>query len=110
MQKLNNDITNDYIPEINGFIGSGSFGIVVKAFDRKLNRDVALKRSLKVNRNISKEIKIYRIINDSRFVPELIDIYFTVDDSKTKIIQNLVFEYMNGKNDIYYFQRIYKRL
>jgi serine/threonine protein kinase len=100
------------LPEITELIGTGSFGHVVLAYDHKLKRNIAIKRSLKVNRNLSKEIKIYRIINDSIYVPELLDIYFTIDNTGRKIIQNLVFEYLPSKKIgficlLFYYYKIF---
>jgi serine/threonine protein kinase len=98
------------LPEIIELIGTGSFGHVVLAYDHKLKKKIAIKRSLKVNKNLSKEIKIYRIINDSIYVPELLDIYFTIDNTGRKIIQNLVFEYVPSKKIIFIFKIIKKNL
>jgi mitogen-activated protein kinase 1/3 len=92
-----NNINNNELPEIKHLIGRGTFAYVVLAYDHKFQRNVAIKRSLKVNKNLSKEIKIYRMINGSEYVPELYDIYYTIDNTGTKIIQNLVFEYLSCK-------------
>ncbi len=84
------------------YIGKGSFGHVLSAYDKKNNRKVAIKRTQKKGKLLSKEIEIYRALGDCIYVVELYDVFFSFQDREF-IIQNLVFEYVESK--IFYFTR-----
>jgi len=78
------------------FIGSGIFGHVLLAYDKKNDRKVAIKRTHKKGKILCKEIKIYRLIGESMYIPKLYEVFYTIGDCSL-IIQNLVFEYIDSK-------------
>ena len=76
-------------------IGSGVFGVVVKAFDPKAKEIVAIKRVRKAELKVSREVEILRLL---KFVPNCIQMknaYLTRDHMQ-KLVLNVVFEFMDS--------------
>lgn len=63
--------------EIIRVVGSGSFGYVFEAFDKNLNRRVALKRIEKVGNQLSREYEILFDIKDCDHVIKILDFYYS---------------------------------
>ena len=82
-----------YIPDYTplSIKGSGSFGYVVEALDKRNNVKVAIKRTHKVGTQISREYEILSQVRECKYCIKLFDIFYTTD-KKNRIIQNLVFE------------------
>ena len=74
-------------------VGSGSFGTVFKAYDSQRDKQVAVKRSIKIGQSISREYKILKEISGSEYCINLLDIFYTVNNSN-EFIQHLVFDFM----------------
>ena len=88
----------DYIPL--ALKGTGAFGYVIEAYDRKHDIRVAIKRTHKVGTKLSREYEILSEIIDCPFVVKLIEVFFTTNDDK-KVIQNLVFEFVPNSLEKY---------
>ena len=88
----------DYIPL--ALKGTGAFGYVIEAYDRKHDIRVAIKRTHKVGTKLSREYEILSEITDCPFVVKLIEVFFTTNDDK-KVIQNLVFEFVPNSLEKY---------
>ena len=80
--------------------GSGAFGYVIEAYDRINDVRVAIKRTHKVGTKLSREYEILSQIKDCEYAVKLLDTFYTVNDDG-KIIQNLVFEYVNRSLEKY---------
>ncbi len=91
-----------YIPEYNplSIKGSGSFGYVVEAIDKKNKINVAIKRTHKVSNKLSREYEILSQVRECPYCVKLFDIFYTTDDDK-RVIQNLVFEAVPQNLDNY---------
>ena len=91
-----------FLPEYNAISikGSGSFGYVVEAYDKKHNVKVAVKRTHKVGNKISREYEILSLVRECPFCVKLFDIFYTKDD-ENRVIQNLVFESIPHNLDNY---------
>lgn len=81
----------DYVPL--ALKGTGAFGYVIEAYDRKKDIRVAIKRTHKVGTKLSREYEILSEIKDCPFVVKLLEVFFTSNEDK-KVIQNLVFEFV----------------
>ena len=81
----------DYVPL--ALKGTGAFGYVIEAYDRKRDSRVAIKRTHKVGTKLSREYEILSEIKDCPYIVKLLEVFFTTNDDK-KVIQNLVFEYV----------------
>ena len=81
----------DYVPL--ALKGTGAFGYVIEAYDRKRDIRVAIKRTHKVGTKLSREYEILYEIKDCPYIVKLLEVFFTTNDDK-KVIQNLVFEYV----------------
>ena len=73
--------------------GTGAFGYVIEAYDRKKDIRVAIKRTHKVGTKLSREYEILSEIKDCPYVVKLLEVFFTTNEDK-KVIQNLVFEFL----------------
>lgn len=80
--------------------GSGAFGYVIEAYDRVHDSRVAIKRTHKVGTKISREYEILSKIKDCEYIVKLVDAFYSVNDDG-KVIQNLVFEYVNRSLETY---------
>ena len=78
----------DYVPL--ALKGTGAFGYVIEAYDRKRDSRVAIKRTHKVGTKLSREYEILSEIKDCPYIVKLLEVFFTTNDDK-KVIQNLVF-------------------
>ena len=81
----------DYVPL--NLKGSGAYGYVLEAYDRKKDIRVAIKRTHKVGGHLSREYEILSELTDCEYVVKLLDVFFTTNDDE-KVIQNLVFEFV----------------
>lgn len=79
--------------EIQGLLGSGSFGYVFEAFDKNRGQKVALKRTTKAGDYVSREYEILELLKDCPNCIQVLDIFYTKNDEDDKLAQNLVFEY-----------------
>ena len=80
----------DYVPLT--LKGTGAFGYVIEAYDRKKDIRVAIKRTHKVGTKLSREYEILAEIKECPHVVKLLEVFYTKNEDK--IIQNLVFEYV----------------
>ena len=88
----------DYVPL--SLKGTGAFGYVIEAYDRKRDLRVAIKRTHKVGTKLSREYEILSEIKECPFVVKLLEVFFTTNEDK-KIIQNLVFEFVPNSLEKY---------
>lgn len=72
-------------------IGSGSFGYVFLAIDQN-NKKYAIKRIIKVGKQLSREVEILQEIKNCKFCVKMIECFYT--ETENKFIQNIVFEYL----------------
>ena len=93
----------DYVPL--ALKGTGAFGYVIEAYDRKKDIRVAIKRTHKVGTKLSREYEILSEIKECPFVVKLLEVFYTTNDDK-KVIQNLVFEFV--PNSLEKFMENYK--
>ena len=82
----------DYVPL--ALKGTGAFGYVIEAYDRKRDSRVAIKRTHKVGTKLSREYEILSKIKDCDYVVKLLDAFYSVNNDG-KVIQNLVFEFVH---------------
>ena len=80
--------------------GSGAFGYVIEAYDRINDVRVAIKRTHKVGTKLSREYEILSEVKNCDYVVKLLDTFYSVNDNG-KVIQNLVFEYVNRSLEKY---------
>ncbi|CAD8205752.1 unnamed protein product [Paramecium octaurelia] len=73
--------------------GSGSFGYVFEAYDHNRKQKVALKRIEKVGTQLSREYEILFEVKECEHVVKILDFFYSRNEAG-KLIQNIVFEYM----------------
>ncbi|CAD8090128.1 unnamed protein product [Paramecium sonneborni] len=73
--------------------GSGSFGYVFEAYDHNRKQKVALKRIEKVGTLLSREYEILFEVKECEHIVKILDLFYSRTDAG-KLIQNIVFEYM----------------
>ena len=73
--------------------GTGSFGHVLKAYDKTHDCLIALKMTHKVGPKLSREYDILSQLKDSEYIVKLIDTYYTLNEEK-KLTQHILFEYI----------------
>ena len=88
---MSNSSLPDYVPL--SLKGTGAFGYVIEAYDRKKDIRVAIKRTHKIGTKLSREYEILSEIKDCPYVVKLLEVFFTTNEDK-KVIQNLVFEFV----------------
>ena len=88
---MSSDSIPDYVAV--SLKGTGAYGYVIEAYDRKKDIKVAIKRTHKVGTKLSREYEILSEIKDCPYVVKLIEVFFTTNEDK-KVIQNLVFEFV----------------
>jgi glycogen synthase kinase 3 beta len=94
LKKMSSTNFPDYVPL--SLKGSGAYGYVIEAYDRKRDIRVAIKRTHKVGTKLSREYEILSELKDCKYIVKLLDVFYTTNIDK-KIIQNLVFEFVpNG--------------
>jgi len=98
MKEKNNSYLPDNYPTV--MKGSGSFGHVLKAYDRNHDTIEALKITHKVGPKLSREYDILCRLKDSEYIVKLMDAYYTLNEDK-KLTQNLIFEYIPNNLDKY---------
>ena len=81
----------DYVPL--ALKGTGSYGYVIEAYDRKKDIRVAIKRTHKVGSKLSREYEILSEIRECPYVVKLLEVFYSTNDDG-KVIQNLVFEFV----------------
>ena len=81
----------DYVPLT--LKGTGAYGYVIEAYDRKNDIRVAIKRTHKVGTKLSREYEILSQLKDCPYIVKLLEVFFTSNEDK-KVIQNLVFEFI----------------
>ena len=81
----------DYVPL--ALKGTGSYGYVIEAHDRKKDIRVAIKRTHKVGSKLSREYEILSEIRECPYVVKLLEVFYSTNDDG-KVIQNLVFEFV----------------
>ena len=95
---MSNSSIPDYVPL--SLKGTGAFGYVIEAYDRKKDIRVAIKRTHKIGTKLSREYEILSEIKDSPFIVKLLEVFFTTNEDK-KVIQNLVFEFIPNSLEKY---------
>jgi serine/threonine protein kinase len=90
---------NSYVPEYEpiSLRGSGAFGYVIEAYDKKNDQRVAIKRTHKVGNKLSREYQVLAELRDCEHIVKMLDTFYTLNDDG-KIIQNVVFEYVPSNN------------
>ena len=88
----------DYVPL--SLKGTGAYGYVIEAYDRKNDIRVAIKRTHKVGTKLSREYEILSEIKECPYVVKLLTVFFTTNEDK-KVIQNLVFEFVPNSLEKY---------
>lgn len=78
--------------EIQGLLGSGSFGYVFEAYDRNRGCKVALKRTTKAGDFVSREYEVLELLKGCKNCIQVLDIFYSKSDDD-KLAQNLVFEF-----------------
>ena len=73
-------------------LGSGCFGVVYLAEDNETHKKVAIKRLLKMGLMVSREIEILKKLSNATQCINMLDCFYTTDP-KTRMIQNMVFDY-----------------
>mmetsp|Transcript_19754 Transcript_19754/g.17464 ORF Transcript_19754/g.17464 Transcript_19754/m.17464 type:complete len:310 (+) Transcript_19754:26-955(+) len=88
-------MTTYQIPDldIEGLLGSGSFGYVFEAYDRNRKTKVALKRTTKAGDYVSREYEILELLKGCPNCIQVLDIFYTKNEEDDKLAQNLVFEF-----------------
>ena len=81
-------------------IGVGAFGYVLEAYDRKNDKHVAIKRSYKITDKLSREIEISYELKNCPNVVKILNAFYSISEDK-KLIQNIVFEYINKNLEKY---------
>jgi len=79
--------------EIEGLLGSGSFGYVFEAYDKNRDTKVALKRTTKAGDFVSREYEILELLKGCPNCIQILDIFYTKNEDDDKLAQNLVFEF-----------------
>ena len=95
---MTNSSIPDYVPL--SLKGTGAFGYVIEAYDRKKDIRVAIKRTHKIGTKLSREYEILSEIRDCPYIVKLLEVFFTTNDDK-KVIQNLVFEFVPNSLEKY---------
>ena len=80
--------------------GLGTFGYVIEAYDHIHDEKVAIKRSYKKGTKLSREFENLSKLKDCQYIVELKDIFY-IELSNGKIIQNLVFEFLDRSLEDY---------
>ena len=88
----------DYVPL--SLKGTGAYGYVIEAYDRKNDIRVAIKRTHKVGTKLSREYEILSEIKECPYVVKLLTVFFTTNEDR-KVIQNLVFEFVPNSLEKY---------
>ena len=88
---MNSTFIPDYVPL--ALKGSGAYGYVIEAYDRKKDIRVAIKRTHKMGTKLSREYEILSELKGCDYIVKLLDVFYTANDDK-KVIQNLVFEFV----------------
>jgi serine/threonine protein kinase len=78
--------------EIQGLLGSGSFGYVFEAYDKNRDCKVALKRTTKAGDFVSREYEVLELLKGCDNCIQVLDIFYTKNE-EDKLAQNLVFEF-----------------
>lgn len=86
-------------------IGSGSFGYVFLAIDKN-GKKYAIKRIIKVGRQLSREVEILQDIKNCPYCVKMIECFYT--ETENKFIQNIVFEYL--EYDLYKLIKHHKNI
>ena len=88
---MSNSSLPDYVPL--SLKGTGAFGYVIEAYDRKKDIRVAIKRTHKIGTKLSREYEILSELKDCKYIVKLLDVFYTNNDDN-KIVQNLVLEFV----------------
>jgi serine/threonine protein kinase len=91
---IDSDLPPQYTPIT--IRGAGAFGYVIEAMDKNLGTRVAIKRTHKVGKKLSREFQILEQLNDHENIIKMHRTFYSVNDD-ARIIQNTVFEYVEGK-------------
>lgn len=71
----------DYLDlEPRRIIGSGSFGYVFEAFDKKHNQIVAVKRTTKAGEYVSREYEVLDKLKACKNVVQMLDIFYSKNE------------------------------
>ena len=95
---MSNSSIPDYVPL--SLKGTGAFGYVIEAYDRKKDIRIAIKRTHKIGTKLSREYEILSEIRDCPYIVNLLEVFFTTNEDK-KVIQNLVFEFVPNSLEKY---------
>lgn len=88
-------------------VGTGSFGVVVRAVDVDTNEQVAIKKVLQDRRYKNRELQIMQTVNHTNVV-RLVNHYHTNGDKADEVFLNLVLEFV--PDTVYRVARQYSKL
>ena len=74
-------------------------GYVFEAHDHKLNRTVALKRTMKAGKGVSREFEILETLKGKENIVQLLDLFYSKNE-QDDLVQNTVMELCEGSLEV----------